>query len=278
MLSGVGNLTSKMEAKLSELIKKKILPWKKVIYIIMSHTDDEHGMSGLIYRLAKAGHRVIIIVTTRSDDDEMWAKRQAEMTRAGAILGIKADDIHYLGEPHGKLEVTATVQDEFSEFLNYLPMPDVVFCHSPIDIHPDHRATALLAMRKYFGPGVNVPFFLFALNSATWRHQNVMPQTLGFYPTHYCTIPFKVVKIMRQADACHVSQNGTEVNSMFRGVELSLRSRGAEAGGKTYAEGFMYITPYGAPPYWLTERYLRPYKQSQRGVPFKARKPPTVPD
>lgn len=251
------------------------------VLVVGAHTDDEHGMSGLIHLLARDGHTIRLVITT--DTEGKVGERHNEMRAAAEILGIES--VHYLGEPDGKLCITPEVQAKFNELCDSLPKPDVVFVMHPVDVHPDHRRTAELVMSRCYQRGVNTPLFFYALNSSGRAFDYIRPQSIAFFPTHYCDVS-SVVETMKEADSKHITQDAP---AMWKGVEANLRGRGNEMtkllnNGKgffsrkqkvevKFAEGFvfaerLYSGGYAQTPAWL-EEFLVEKKHDSAGIPFE---------
>jgi LmbE family N-acetylglucosaminyl deacetylase len=166
------------------------------LLVVAPHPDDEVvACAGSILQALKAGARVHIVWVTSGDgfewDEillshtpdpghvrmlELGQRRMEESQRAVAILGVPAENLHFLGYPDGDLSrlleqrgdnsltsrhtrVSAvpydqavtpgnayTAQNLESDFNKVLDevAPTVVLAPSTHDAHPDHRATAHL--------------------------------------------------------------------------------------------------------------------------------------
>lgn len=247
----------------------------KVVLVVGAHTDDEHGMSGLIRLMANDGHQIHLIITT--DGISNAEARKAEMARAASILGIKS--VSYLGEPDGKLYVVPEVITKFNALLDTLPKPDVVFVMHAYDFHPDHRRTAdLVVSSKLNDRGTNTPTFSYALNSSGRAHKFVRVQSYAFHPTHYCVVD-SVIEVMRDADSSHVTQDAPE---MWKGVLANLTGRASELAHHLnenkgifarrehveYAEAFIYVTRLGKSPQWM-DKYFVQMPMKTAAIPFE---------
>lgn len=243
------------------------------IHVFGAHPDDEHGMSGTIYRFSQAGHTVRYICTT--DSPTNGEQRRNEMQCSAKVLGIK--HLHWLGEPDGALYVTPETTAKFNALLDALPKPDVVFVMWAVDVHPDHRRTADLVLTRNFQRGVNTPMFAYALNSSGRAYSFIRPQTTAFFPTHYSDVT-AVVGMMKVADSWHVSQDAP---AMWNGVEANLRGRAKELQKIRYqnkkfelfrrtpefVEAFVYMTRFGDLPEWLNN-FLEEPNRVTLGIPF----------
>jgi LmbE family N-acetylglucosaminyl deacetylase len=79
------------------------------LVVIAPHPDDEVLMAGgVLEQAVKAGRRAAVIVLTNGDlgcfADRDGAVRQAETVAALAALGLREDDVHFLGYPDGHLD------------------------------------------------------------------------------------------------------------------------------------------------------------------------------
>lgn len=117
-------------------------PW----LIFAPHADDEtFGMGGSLLKAHEAGIETHVIVLTDGamggDADDLVAIRQREVTEATGILGVSS--LQCWSEPDRGLAVTepliARIQQSFTQL-----KPRSVFFPGPMEIHPDHRAAALV--------------------------------------------------------------------------------------------------------------------------------------
>jgi LmbE family N-acetylglucosaminyl deacetylase len=203
-------------------------------------------MGGTIIKLAVAGHDVQVVVTTSNDRN--GPLREEELRAAARVAGIKAP--LFLGEKELNLVVSSDSEKRLFSLVH--SEPDVVFTHWPVDVHPDHRNTAVLTIGRYLAKGVNTELYAFETCSSGRSSPHVRPQSLAFRPTHYSNVA-DVVDRKAQMLNCHQSQDPV---GMWSGVGLMMRNRGAE-NGIAYAEAFVRLTRAGDQPDWLLD-ILRP--------------------
>jgi len=134
------------------------------VLVVAPHPDDESiGCGGTMVRHVAAGARVRVLVVSNGESVEgsgadSGATRQAEARRAAGVLGVPEPE--FLGFPDGNVtgHVEALVQrlaDEVEAF-----RPDVVYAPYPLDVHPDHTATAGAVLRVLQDrPGLRVAFY-----------------------------------------------------------------------------------------------------------------------
>jgi N-acetylglucosamine malate deacetylase 1 len=181
--------------------------------------DPEYGCGGTIARYTDLGHEVVLLYLNRGEGGspklppgELGALRTTEAKRACEILKARPA---FAGQFDGKPIVDAAHYEEFRKILE-AESPDVLFTQWPIDNHPDHRATSMLAyeawlrMRKSFG------FYYYEVSDGE--------DTQMFSPTAYVDIT-AVEPRKRAACYAHASQTPdryyaleTEV-ARFRGIE-----------------------------------------------------------
>ncbi|TMN21954.1 PIG-L deacetylase family protein [Lentibacillus cibarius] len=119
----------------------------KRVLVLAPHMDDETiGPGGAIRLHANEGADVhCVFVTDGSNSvselskEDLMTLRMQEMEQVQDILGINR--IHYLGLPDGKVTSNGEAKDKFYEQINSL-QPDIIYCPSFIDAHPDHTETA----------------------------------------------------------------------------------------------------------------------------------------
>jgi len=126
------------------------LPAQRVL-VLAPHPDDESiGCGGTIILHAAAGAQVRILTVTNGESvegagDDIAARRQDEARRAAQVLGVP--EPVFLGLPDGRVsdygpELAQRLAQEVAEF-----GPEVVYAPYPLDVHPDHTATAGAVLR-----------------------------------------------------------------------------------------------------------------------------------
>ncbi|MUV37323.1 hypothetical protein JNUCC1_01129 [Lentibacillus sp. JNUCC-1] len=119
----------------------------KRILVLAPHADDETiGPGGVIRKHANDGAEIhCAFITDGSNSvsdlsrDELIEARLKETEAVRSILGIHM--IHYLGLPDGHVFNTEYAQGIFQDLIDTVK-PDIIYCTSFIDAHPDHTATA----------------------------------------------------------------------------------------------------------------------------------------
>jgi LmbE family N-acetylglucosaminyl deacetylase len=127
------------------------LPEARRVLILAAHPDDETlGCGGAIALHKKGGAEIRSLVMTdgsavRYDGEgDIKEIRRKESFDAGRILGI--DEVNFLDIPDMALgrNIDRAVSVVFPFVDDY--RPDLVYAPSPLDFHPDHRATFRIAM------------------------------------------------------------------------------------------------------------------------------------
>jgi len=204
------------------------------ILAVAAHPDDfETGMGGLATRLIKAGHTVTSVVMAAGTDIKDTITRTDESKNAHAVLGIIPVFAPFFIRQLGVHEDSRNIFRAIIERLS----PDAVFAMWGMDIHPDHRASSILAIEPCLQKGVNTELFAMEVCSKPG-----VPQTLGFAPTHYCDITGTPAETKTKMLACHKSQGFDLIRTAHDELE---RNRGAEC-GRNHAEAFVRLTRYGA--------------------------------
>ena len=117
-------------------------PW----LVFAPHADDEtFGMGGSLLKAKEQGIETHLVVLTDGslggDADDLIQIRNDEVKLAAQLLGIKS--LQCWSEPDRSLDLTEQVLEKTSRAIFDLS-PSTVFFPGPLEIHPDHRATALL--------------------------------------------------------------------------------------------------------------------------------------
>ena len=104
--------------------------------IFAPHPDDEtFGLGGSILQLTDQNQTVNVVMMTDT------ATRKEELLKATELLSV--NDVHFLGARDGDLQVnTLNIKAIINLIEKY--SPDHIFFPSPLEYHPDHRATAWL--------------------------------------------------------------------------------------------------------------------------------------
>ena len=120
-------------------------PW----LIFAPHADDEtFGMGGSLLKANAAGIQTHVVVLTDGamggDAEDLITIRRKEVEQATQILGVTS--LQCWSEPDRGLAVTHSVTARIMETMRKL-QPRAVFFPGPMELHPDHRAAALLVWK-----------------------------------------------------------------------------------------------------------------------------------
>lgn len=209
-----------------------IIPAFPTIVVIAPHPDDgESSCGGLIVNYVEAGEEVIILTMTGGDlgiggksMEEARAIRAVEARNAAAVLGAK---VEFFGAVDAALSVDVATTDKLMEILMRIK-PTIVLAPWPMDVHPDHQATGLLAWRAF--QDKRLTFDLYFYETSNGPHT----KTFQFIPTDYVDIT-QAIKKKQEATYQHRSQSPEEWYGMY---EIMSRFRGYEA-DVTFAEGYI---------------------------------------
>ena len=124
------------------------------LLVIGAHPDDaDFRAGGLAARAIAHGDAVTFVSMTDGSaghhdlaPDELAARRQAEATAAGEVLGF---EYVVRSTRDGRLRPTLEERDDVIRLIRTV-RPDLVLTHRPNDYHPDHRYTAQLVRDAAF--------------------------------------------------------------------------------------------------------------------------------
>jgi LmbE family N-acetylglucosaminyl deacetylase len=209
-----------------------ITPVFPSIVVIAPHPDDaESSCGGLIYNYVKAGEEVIIITMTGGDlgiwgkpKEEARAIRAVEAQNAANVLGAK---LEFFGAVDAALFVDVVTTDRLLEMLIRIN-PTIVLAPWPLDVHPDHQASGVLAWRAF--QDKRLTFDLFFYETSNGPHT----KTFQFIPTDYVDISDAML-VKKEATYQHISQSPKEWYGMY---EVMASFRGYEA-DVSFAEGYI---------------------------------------
>jgi LmbE family N-acetylglucosaminyl deacetylase len=202
------------------------------LVVLAPHPDDgEASCGGLIFNTVKAGGEVIILTMTGGElgiggknIQEARAIRAVEAHNAANVLGAK---VEFLGPVDASLYVDAETTKKLTEVLMRIN-PTIVVAPWPLDVHPDHQATGILAWRVFMDK--RLKFGLYFYETSNSPHT----KTFQFVPTHYGDIT-DAMKIKQEATYQHKSQSPEEWFGMY---ENMARVHGYEA-DVTFAEAYI---------------------------------------
>ncbi len=141
------------------------------VLVVAAHPDDvDFGAAGTIARWTVAGAEVVYCIVTDGDAGgfdpdvprgDIPGIRRGEQTAAAQSLGV--DELHFLGYPDGRLEVTLELRRDISRVIRHV-RPRRVLVQSPVRTldsiyrnHPDHIAAGEAACCAVY-PDARNPF------------------------------------------------------------------------------------------------------------------------
>jgi len=215
------------------------------VLVVTAHPDDvDFGAAGSIARWTDAGAHVAYCIVTDGDaggfDPDVPRSaiagiRQREQTEAAKRVGV--DELHFLGHPDGRLEVTMDLRRDISRVIRQV-RPRRVLTQSPLRTldsvyrnHPDHIAAGEAACCAVY-PDSRNPFTFTELADAgleAWTVEELW--VMGGSPGAQEAFVDITDAFDRKIEAlrCHESQMTDP-----EGMELRLREWGeanAVAGG-----------------------------------------------
>ncbi|MGZ3820981.1 MAG: PIG-L deacetylase family protein [Mucilaginibacter sp.] len=202
------------------------------IVVITPHPDDaEASCGGLIANSVAAGYKVVIITMTGGEygiggktTEEARTIRMAEAKNAASVLHAK---VEFFGGIDAFLAVDTANSEKLAKILLRLN-PSIVLAPWPLDVHPDHQATGLLAWRVFQDKRFSFDLFFYETTN------NPHTKTFDFVPTDYVEITDQMA-IKKEATYQHKSQNPAEWYGMY---EILATVRGYEA-DVPYAEAYI---------------------------------------
>ena len=198
--------------------------------------DPEFGCGGTMARYSEAGHSVTFLYLTRGEaytSTQTYAQSAAIRTKeAEAACKILNATPVFAGQIDGNTELNKARNEDMAKLI-LAEKPDIVFTQWPVDSHPDHQVTGLLALTAWVKSGQQYHLYFYEVNTGT--------ETMAFTPTDFVDITAVREKKMAAMFA-HKSQDpdGT-YNGFFKPLE---EFRGLQAGVKA-AEGFIHFKAKG---------------------------------
>jgi len=227
------------------------------VLVVTAHPDDvDFGWAGSVATFTDAGVTVTYCIVTDGDAGgseygvprgDMAPMRREEQCAAAAVVGVH--DVHFLGYPDGRLEVSLELRKDLSRIIRKV-RPNRVIAQSPdrnwdriYPSHPDHLAAGEAAICAVYPDARN-----------RWAHPELADEGLEPWtvdevwlgvgrdaPTHYVDITSAVDRKVA-ALRCHASQlpdpDGTE--RMVRGWTTALAQQAGLPDGR-YAEGVRVV-------------------------------------
>jgi LmbE family N-acetylglucosaminyl deacetylase len=196
--------------------------------------DPEFGCGGTMAKYSDAGHKVTFLYITRGEAsdpnktyEQMAALRTAEAQTSCKILNAAPQ---FFGQIDGNTVLNKDENDKMVKLL-LAAKPDLVFTQWPVDGHPDHQVTGLLALTAWVRANRAFHLYFYEVNTGV--------ETMGFVPTDYVDIAATRDR-KKQAMFAHKTQDPVKTyEDYFKPLE---DFRGLEAGVKA-AEAFIHFKP-----------------------------------
>lgn len=228
-LAGATVLPATAEASVSNTAADKKL---NIVCLGAHPGDPEFGCGGTMAKYSDAGHNVTFLYVTRGEASdpnktysEMAALRTAEAEVACKILNAKAA---FAGQIDGNTILSKEKNEETAKQIALLN-PDIVFTQWPVDGHPDHQVTGLLALTAWVRANRKFHLYFYEVNTGS--------ETMAFTPTDYVDIATTHER-KKEAMFAHKTQDPVNTyNDFFKPLE---EFRGLECGVKT-AEAFIHF-------------------------------------
>jgi len=194
--------------------------------------DPEFGCGGTMAKYASAGNSVTFLYLTRGEAGdpsksytESAALRTKEAETACQLLHVKAV---FAGQIDGNTILSREKNEEMAKLI-LAENPDLVFTQWPIDSHPDHQVTGMLALTAWVKSGRQFQLYFYEVNTGS--------ETMAFTPTDYVDIT-NVRALKKEAMFAHKTQDPEEIYKVyFKPLE---EFRGLESGVPA-AEGFIHF-------------------------------------
>ena len=198
--------------------------------------DPEFGCGGTMAKYSDAGHAVTFLYLTRgeaSDPDKTYSEMAALRTQEATISCKVLNALPmFAGQVDGNTILDKNKNEEMAKMILALE-PDIVFTQWPVDAHPDHQVTGLLALTAWVRSERQFHLYFYEVNTGI--------ETMAFVPTDYVDIT-ALRERKKEAMFAHKTQNPVETyNTYFKPLE---EFRGLEAGVKA-AEGFIHFKAKG---------------------------------
>jgi LmbE family N-acetylglucosaminyl deacetylase len=215
---------------------------------IYAHPDDpEVSCGGTLARWAASGAAVAVCIAAAGDKGsldpdtdpaELAGRRHAEVTAAGAVLGVARH--HRLEYPDGGLEDDRELRGRLVALIRQV-RPEVVVCPDPTAVffgqhyanHRDHRVLGWAALDAV-SPAAGNPHYFPEAGAAFQPRALFLSGTLE--PDVWIDIT-DTIDIKAEALGCHASQLGAP-GEWLRSVVRRRAEEGGRQAGVRYAEGF----------------------------------------
>jgi LmbE family N-acetylglucosaminyl deacetylase len=209
----------------------------KIICVGGHPGDPEFGCGGTMAKHTDAGHNVTFLYLTRgeaSDPNKTYAEMAALRTKeAETACKILNTTPRFFGQVDGNTVLDKSQNDTITKLIQ-AEKPDIVFTQWPVDGHPDHQVTGLLALTAWVRSARAFNLYFYEVNTGI--------ETMAFTPTDYVDIT-ALRERKKQAMFAHQTQDPINTyNDYFKPLE---EFRGLEAGVKA-AEAFIHFKAQGA--------------------------------
>jgi LmbE family N-acetylglucosaminyl deacetylase len=198
--------------------------------------DPEFGCGGTMAKYSDAGHQVTFLYLTRGEasDPKKTYTEMAELRTKEAETACKI--LKATPKFAGQVDGSTVLDKDQNEKVAKLIMaekPDILFTQWPVDGHPDHQVTGLLALTAWVRSGRAFHLYFYEVNTGV--------ETMGFTPTDYVDIT-ALRDRKKEAMFAHKTQDPINTyNDYFKPLE---EFRGLEAGVKA-AEAFIHFKAEG---------------------------------
>jgi LmbE family N-acetylglucosaminyl deacetylase len=187
------------------------------IIVMAPHPDDaEASCGGLVANAIAAGDTVIVLTMTGGElgiwgksPEEARAIRTAEARDAAALLGARAV---FFGGIDGSLTADSAMAARLKQILLSVH-PTIVLAPWPLDVHPDHQATGMLAWRIFHDQSMSFELFFYETSNSPHT------KSFQFEPTDYVDIT-KVLKKKQAALYRQASQHPEEWWGMYENMAV----------------------------------------------------------
>jgi LmbE family N-acetylglucosaminyl deacetylase len=234
----VGAITIAPIAKASDLVSAVNQDEKKLhIICIGAHPGDpEFGCGGTMAKYSEAGHRVTFLYLTRgeaSDPNKSYSEMAALRTKEAEVACKVLNTIpKFAGQIDGNTVLDKDNNEKMTKLI-LAEKPDIVFTQWPVDSHPDHQVTGLLALTAWVRSNRQFDLYFYEVNTGV--------ETMAFTPTDYVDIT-AVREKKKSAMFAHKTQDPIKTyDDYFKPLE---DFRGLQAGVKA-AEAFIHFKTGG---------------------------------
>ncbi|MEO8412682.1 MAG: PIG-L deacetylase family protein [Ginsengibacter sp.] len=231
-LSAMG-ISSLAVAPVVSARQEKVANKLQIVCIGAHPGDPEFGCGGTMAKYSDAGHSVTFVYLTRggacdpaTSYEEMAALRTEEAKISCKVLHATP---LFAGQLDGNTVVDKSQREGMTKMILALK-PDIVFTQWPVDAHPDHQVTGLLALTAWIRSRRQFHLYFYEVNTGI--------ETMAFTPTDYVDITAATER-KKEAMFAHKTQSPVATyKEYFKPLE---EFRGLEAGVKA-AEAFIHFT------------------------------------